>query len=182
VAQRGAEGVGQDREHNVEVDAEGDCAGEGVEAEGLDGFGEALFAVHPAGVGVDDLPSGRGGPVGEQEGGLVVAQPGDGELADRAGVGRQLRGWVVVQVDAAGLVFGPAEGADAQALAGSSARGLGEGGVAGALGAAGHVLLLQGRVVAQCMTAWKSRFSALPSASPAVWIKAAHAAPLAQCQ
>ena len=42
-AQRGADGVGQDGQDDVEVDVERDRAGEGVQAEGLDGFGEALF-------------------------------------------------------------------------------------------------------------------------------------------
>jgi hypothetical protein len=42
-AQGGAEGVGEDGEDDVEVDVEGDGSGERVEAEGLDGFGEALF-------------------------------------------------------------------------------------------------------------------------------------------
>ena len=60
-AQRGAEGVGQDGQDDVEVDVEGDGAGQGVEAEGLDGFGEALLDVHPAGVGLDDLAGGQGG-------------------------------------------------------------------------------------------------------------------------
>jgi uncharacterized protein YbjT (DUF2867 family) len=46
-AQRGAEGAGQDGQDDVEVDVERDCAGECVEAEGLDGFGEALLDVHP---------------------------------------------------------------------------------------------------------------------------------------
>ena len=40
-AQRGADGVGQDRERDVEVDVERDGAGDRVQAEGLDGFGEA---------------------------------------------------------------------------------------------------------------------------------------------
>ena len=48
-------------------------------------FGEALLDVHPPGVGADDLPGGELGAVGDQQGGLVVAQAGDGELADRAG-------------------------------------------------------------------------------------------------
>ena len=38
-----------------------------------------------------------------------MAQPGDGVLADRAGVGRQGGGEVVVHADTAGLVPGPSE-------------------------------------------------------------------------
>ncbi len=91
----GAEGAGQDREHDVEIDVEQDGTGERVEAEGLDGFGEALSGVHPPGVGLDDLAGGQGGPVRDEQDGLVVAQPGDGELADGAGIGRQLCGYLV---------------------------------------------------------------------------------------
>jgi hypothetical protein len=42
--------VGEDAEHDVEVDVERDGAGERVQAEGLDGLGEALLDVHPPGV------------------------------------------------------------------------------------------------------------------------------------
>jgi len=42
-----------------EVDVERDGAGEGVQAEGLDGLGGALFDVHPPGVALDDLAGGR---------------------------------------------------------------------------------------------------------------------------
>jgi len=42
-----AGGAGQDRQHDVEVDVERDRAGQGVQAEGLDGSGEALLDVHP---------------------------------------------------------------------------------------------------------------------------------------
>jgi outer membrane protein assembly factor BamB len=57
--------VGQDREHDVEVDVERDGAGEGVEVEGLDGFGEALFDVHPPGAheGIDMTPGYHDGTV-----------------------------------------------------------------------------------------------------------------------
>jgi hypothetical protein len=66
--------VGQDGEHDVEVGVERDGVGERVQAEGLDGLGEALFDVHPAGVGLDDLPGGGGVVIGDDQGGLVVAQ------------------------------------------------------------------------------------------------------------
>jgi hypothetical protein len=49
--------VGQDREHDVEVDVEWDCAGERVQAEGLDGLGEALFDVHQPTLLITDRPS-----------------------------------------------------------------------------------------------------------------------------
>ena len=68
-AQRGADGVGQDRQHDVEVDIERDRAGERVQSEGLDGFGEALLDVHPPGIGADDLP-------GRSWGRLVISRVG----------------------------------------------------------------------------------------------------------
>jgi hypothetical protein len=55
----GVDGAGQDRQGDVEVDVERDGAGQGVQAEGLDGLGEALFDVHPPGVVADDLPGGQ---------------------------------------------------------------------------------------------------------------------------
>jgi hypothetical protein len=85
-------------------------------------------SVHPAGVGLDDLPGGQGGPVGDQQGGLVVAQAGDGELADRAGVGRQGRFGVVVHFDAAGLVPGPAEAHRGPGAGGQGGQGRGDAG------------------------------------------------------
>jgi hypothetical protein len=50
-AQRGAEGVREHAEHDVEVDVERDGAGQSVEAEGADGLGKALLDVHPPGRG-----------------------------------------------------------------------------------------------------------------------------------
>jgi hypothetical protein len=47
-AQRGADGVREHGEHDVEVDV-GRRAGHGVEAEGADGLSEALLDVHPPG-------------------------------------------------------------------------------------------------------------------------------------
>jgi len=44
-----------------------------------------LFDVHPAGVPLDDLLRGAGGVVGDQDGGFVVAEAGDGELPQGAG-------------------------------------------------------------------------------------------------
>ena len=78
--------------------------------------------------------AGQLGPVGDQQGGLVVAQAGDGELADRARVGRQGRGGVVVHFDAAGLAAGPAEGHGCPGGGGQGGQGLGDAGVAGAQG------------------------------------------------
>ena len=74
------------------------------------------------------------GVVGDQQGGLVVAQAGNGELADRAGVGRQRGGGVVVDLDAAGLAAGPAQGHGFPGAGGQGGQGFGDAGVAGAQG------------------------------------------------
>ena len=63
-----------------------------------------------------------------------MSQAGDGELADRAGVGRQQRGGVIVDFDAAGRAAGPAEGHGASRRGGQGGQGLGDAGVAGAQG------------------------------------------------
>jgi hypothetical protein len=54
-------------------------APESVLAERADGFGESLFDVHASGVGLDHVLD-RWGAVVTQDGGLVVAEAGDGEL------------------------------------------------------------------------------------------------------
>jgi hypothetical protein len=84
----------------------GTAPGEGVEAERADRFGEALFDVHPAGVGLDDGFGWAGLSVGDHEGGFVVAQAGEGELPQCAGVAAQLYGGVVDDADPAGLAAG----------------------------------------------------------------------------
>ena len=59
--------------------------------------------------------------VGDQEGGLVVAEAGDGELAEGAGVGGQGGGGVVVDFDAAGPPPARPRVMGVQALAGRAA-------------------------------------------------------------
>jgi hypothetical protein len=78
-AEGGADGVGENGEYDVEVDVEGNGAGESVLAERADGFGESLFDVHASGVGLDHVLD-RWGAVVTQDGGVVVAEAGDGEL------------------------------------------------------------------------------------------------------
>jgi hypothetical protein len=58
--------------------------------EAADGFGEALFDVHPAGVALDERFGGSVVVVGDQDGGLVVAQAADDQLPDGAGVAGQV--------------------------------------------------------------------------------------------
>ena len=93
-AEGGADGAGEDGEGDVEVDVEGDGPGEGVGVEGPDGFGEALFDVHPAGVSLDELFDAGGAVVGDDDGRGVPAESGDDELPDGAGVVRQGGGFV----------------------------------------------------------------------------------------
>jgi hypothetical protein len=95
--------VGEHGEYDVEVDVERDGVGEGVDAEGADGLGEALFDVHPLGVALDERLGGSIWVVGDQDGGFVVAESGDGELADGAGVGGQPRSDILVDFHFAGL-------------------------------------------------------------------------------
>src|SRR5262249_62331225 len=88
-AQRGADGVGEHGQGDIEVDVEWDGAAERVDVEGADGLGEALFDGHAAGVAFDDLFRASGAVVGDDDGGAVAAEAAHDELADGAGVGRQ---------------------------------------------------------------------------------------------
>ena len=60
-----------------------------------------------------------------------MAESGDGELADRAGVGRQGGGGVVVDLDPAGLAACPAEGDGSPGAGGQGGQLSGDAGVAG---------------------------------------------------
>ena len=72
-----ADGAGQDGEGDVGVGAlRGDGPGERVGVEGPDGFGEALFDVHAAGVPLDDLFDGGVPVVGDDDGRGVATQAG----------------------------------------------------------------------------------------------------------
>jgi hypothetical protein len=81
--------LGQDGEHDVEVDVEVDGVGQGVGAEGADDLGQVLFDGHAAGVVADQGLVAGLVVVGDDDGGLVVAQAGDDQLADGAGVVRE---------------------------------------------------------------------------------------------
>ncbi len=79
-------GLRPDGQGGVQVDVEGHGRGERVEVEGADLLGQALFDGHALGVAADQLGGLGGVVVGEDQGGLVMAQAADGELAqpDRA--------------------------------------------------------------------------------------------------
>ena len=82
-AEGGADGAGQDGQGDVEVDVERDGTGEGVDVEGADGLGEALFDVHPAGVSLDELFGAGDAVVGDDDGGGVAAEAGDDRVGGR---------------------------------------------------------------------------------------------------
>src|SRR5665811_2253986 len=60
----------------------------------------------PQGVALDDLLGGAGQVVGDQDGGFVVAQAGDGELPQRAGVLGEFGRGGVDDADSAGFGAG----------------------------------------------------------------------------
>src|SRR6266700_2071319 len=81
--------AGEDGHDDVEVDVEGDGRGEGVDVEGTDPLGEALLDAHAMGVLLDQQLGPGGEVVGDQDGGVLVSEPADGELEDVAVVVRE---------------------------------------------------------------------------------------------
>ena len=80
------EGAGHHGELDVEIDLHGHGGRQRVHVEEVDGVGDGVFDDHAARVAVDQ-PGGRlAHLVGEQQGRLLVAEIGDGDLADVAGV------------------------------------------------------------------------------------------------
>src|SRR6266542_3062087 len=125
-AQGGQQGLGQHGEHDVEVDVEVDGAGERVGVKGADDLGQALFDGHAAGVVADQGLEAGLVVVGDDDGGGVVAQAGDDELAEGAGVAGQGHGGFV---DFGPAVFaGPVEGHGGEVLAGQGIDLLDQGG------------------------------------------------------
>ena len=82
--------AGHQRELQFGVDLQRHGRGQRVHEKEIDGLGDGVLDHHPAGVAVRQV----GGPVlelvGERQGGLLVAEVGDGDLADPAGVLAQL--------------------------------------------------------------------------------------------
>src|SRR5262249_33791092 len=131
-AQCDASGVGEHAEHDIEVDVERDGSSEGVQAEAADSFGQTLFDVHTFGVALDEGLGGAVEVVGDQDGGVVVAQSGDGQLAHGARVGRQAHGGVVDDAYRAAGSAGPLQADTGPRLGRQRREGGGEVGVAGA--------------------------------------------------
>ena len=98
------EGAGDEGELQVQVNAQGDGAGEGVHVEEVDGVFDGVFDEHAPGVAVDEVGGAFVHLVGDQEGGLVMAQVADGQLSHRMGVVAQRDDLVN---DAGGAVFAP---------------------------------------------------------------------------
>jgi hypothetical protein len=89
-----------------------DGAGQGVGAERAGDLGEPLLDGHPPGVLADEVAGGGVAVVGDDHGRGVVAEAGDDELADGAGVGGERGGGVFVHPGVGGLaaVAGPVQG------------------------------------------------------------------------
>ena len=80
------QGAGHDGELDVEIDAQGHGGGQRIHVEEVDGIGDGVLDQHAAGIAVDQLARGGAELVGEQQGGLVVAEVADGDLADGDGI------------------------------------------------------------------------------------------------
>ncbi len=91
-----ADGAGEDRDDDVEIDVERDGGGQGVDVEGAYPLGESLLDAHAVGVLLDQDLGAEGEVVGDEEGGLLVSEPVDGELADLAVVVAEADVMVVV--------------------------------------------------------------------------------------
>ena len=94
------EAAGDDQQRHVEVDLEADRRGERVDVEEAHRVGERVLDQHALGIAGDDRLGGGLGVIGEQDGGLVVAEIGDEELAEVALVRTSL-----LFVDARGAVL-----------------------------------------------------------------------------
>ena len=92
------EAAGEHEQGHVEVDLEADGGGQCVDVEEADGIGESVLDEHAPGVADDELARGGVGVVGEQDGGLVVAEVADEELSEAA-----LAGACLLLVDAGRL-------------------------------------------------------------------------------
>ena len=80
------EGAGHECDLEVELDLEGHGGGQCIHVEEVDGISDGVLDDHAARVSVDEGACRRVHLVGDEEGGLLVAEVGDGDLADFAGV------------------------------------------------------------------------------------------------
>lgn len=83
------ETAGHQSEQEITIDLHGDGGGESIHVEEIDAVGNAIFDDHALGVALNQLGSGTAQLVGQQEGGLLMAEVGDDDLAERSGVAGQ---------------------------------------------------------------------------------------------
>ena len=86
VAEESIETAGQQGQLQVTIDLHGHRRGERVHVEEVDAVGDVVLDHHALGIAADQLAGRAFGLVGQQQGGFFVAQFGDDQLADRAGL------------------------------------------------------------------------------------------------
>ena len=79
------EGAGHESDLEVELDLAGHGGGQCIHVEEVDGIGDGVLDDHAARVSVDEDACRRVHLVGDEECALLVAEVGDGDLADFAG-------------------------------------------------------------------------------------------------
>ncbi len=86
VGEQAVQGGGHDGELEIDVDLERHGGGQGIHVEEVDRLGDGILDQHAAGIAVDQPGRRFVLLVGDQQGGLVVAEIGDGDLADGVGI------------------------------------------------------------------------------------------------
>jgi hypothetical protein len=84
------ETAAQDQQRHVKIDFEADRGGQGVAVKKAHGIGEGIFDEHAFGIAGDQLAGSGAGVVGQQDGGLLMAQILDEDLAEDALAGLDL--------------------------------------------------------------------------------------------
>ena len=77
------EAAGHQGQLEIAIDLHGDGGGERVHVEEVNAVGDAVFNEHALGVAADHTGRGPAQLVGQQEGGVLMTEIGDGELTDR---------------------------------------------------------------------------------------------------
>ena len=83
------ETAGHQGEQEIAIDLHGNGGGESIHVEEIDAVGDAVFDDHALGVALNQLGSGAAQLVGQQEGGLLMAEIGNDDLAEGPGVAGQ---------------------------------------------------------------------------------------------
>ncbi len=95
VGEQAVQGGSHDGELEIDVDLERHRGGQRIHVEEVDGLGDGVLDQHAPGIAVDQPGRRFVHLIGEQQGGLVVPEIGDGDLAD--GVGIVLEGGLLVE-------------------------------------------------------------------------------------